>query len=76
LSGIILTEKLTPANGTLRAIEKLPFPVLLSGLDCYEVASRVHNLNVKTRAADTEKISVIRDLIAEHVDVNKILRAL
>jgi len=76
LSGMILTEKLKPANGTLRAIEKLPFPVLLSELDCYEVASRVHNLIVKTRAADTEKISVIRDLIAEHVDVAKILRAL
>ncbi|HEX4121391.1 MAG TPA: AAA family ATPase [Verrucomicrobiae bacterium] len=76
LSGIILTEKLTPTNGVLRLIEKLPFPVLLSDLDCYEVASRVHNLNIKTRAADTEKISVIRDLIAEHVDVNKILKAL
>jgi hypothetical protein len=76
LSGIILTEKLTPTEGVLRVIEKLPFPVLLSELDCYEVASRVHNLNIKTRAADTEKISVIRDLIAEHVDVNKILKAL
>jgi BioD-like phosphotransacetylase family protein len=40
------------------------------------VASQVHNLIVKTHAVDTEKISVIRDLIATHVDVNKILRAL
>lgn len=76
LSGMILTERLTPGDDVLRVIEKLPFPVLLSELDCYEVASRVHNLNIKTRAADTEKISVIRDLIASHVDVNKILRAL
>lgn len=75
LSGMILTE-LTPGNDVLRIIEKLPFPVLLSELDCYEVASRVHNLNIKTRAADTEKISVIRDLIGAHVDVNKILKAL
>ena len=42
----------------------------------YEVASRVHNLTVKTRPGDVEKISVIRDIIAENVDVNKILRAL
>jgi hypothetical protein len=76
LSGIILTEKLTPGNEVLRVIEDLPFPVLLSELDCYEVASRVHNLNIKTRAADTEKISVIRDLIAEHVNVEKILESL
>ncbi len=76
LAGMILTDKLKPVNGALRLIEKLPFPVLLAGEDSYEVASRVHNLIVKTRAADTEKISVIRDLIAGHVDVNKILRAL
>jgi BioD-like phosphotransacetylase family protein len=76
LAGMILTDKLKPVNGALRLIEKVPFPVLLAGEDSYEVASRVHNLIVKTRAADTEKISVIRDLIAGHVDVNKILRAL
>jgi BioD-like phosphotransacetylase family protein len=50
--------------------------VLLAAEDSYEVASRVHNLNVKTRPGDTEKISVIRDIIATHVDVNKILCAL
>ncbi|MGA2176695.1 MAG: AAA family ATPase [Verrucomicrobiota bacterium] len=76
LAGMVLTEKLTPVNGVLRLIEQASFPVLLADEDSYEVASRVHNLIVKTRAADTEKISVIRDLIAEHVDVNKILRAL
>jgi hypothetical protein len=76
LAGMILTEKIKPANGALRVIENAPFPVLLAGEDSYEVASLVHNLTVKTHPADTEKISVIRDLIASHVDVNKILRAL
>ncbi len=76
LSGMILTEQLPPSADSLRAIATLPFPVLLSELDCYEVASHVHSMIVKTRAADTEKISVIRDLIADHVDVSKILKAL
>ena len=76
LAGMVLTEKIKPVNGVLRVIEKAPFPVLLAVEDSYEVASRIHNLIVKTRAADTEKISVIRDLIATHVDVDKILRAL
>jgi BioD-like phosphotransacetylase family protein len=76
LAGMVLTEKIKPVNGVLRVIEKAPFPVLLAEEDSYEVASQVHNLIVKTHAADTEKISVIRDLIASHVDVNKILRAL
>jgi hypothetical protein len=76
LSGIVLTENLRPNPAVLRIIEKAAFPVLLAAEDSYEVASRVHNLIVKTRPGDTEKISVIRDIIAAHVDVNKILRAL
>ncbi len=76
LAGMVLTEEIKPVNGVLRAIEKAPFPVLLAGEDSYGVASKVHNLIVKTRAADTEKITLIRDLIAAHVDVNKILCAL
>jgi BioD-like phosphotransacetylase family protein len=76
LAGMVLTGNFTPVNGVLRVIEKTPFPVLLAEEDSYGVASQVHNLNVKTRAADTEKISLIRDLIATHVDVKKILSAL
>ncbi len=76
LAGVVLTENLRPSPAILRIIEKAPFPVLLAAEDSYEVASRVHNLIVKTRPGDTEKISIIRDIIAAHVDVNKILRAL
>ncbi len=76
LSGMVLTDKIKPTNGLLRMIENAPFPILLADEDSYEVASSVHNLTVKTRAADTEKITLIRDIIAENVDVAKILRAL
>ena len=50
--------------------------ILLAKQDSYEVASKVHDLIVKTRPDDTEKISVIRDLIAKYVDVGKILKGL
>jgi len=60
----------------LKLIQEMPFPVLLAREDSYHVASTVHDLTVKTRPNDTEKISLIRDLIAEYVDVNKILKAL
>jgi BioD-like phosphotransacetylase family protein len=76
LAGVVLTGEFNPEPAVSRIIEKLPFPVLLAADDSYEVASAVHNLIVKTRAADTEKISVIRDIIATHVDVNKILKAI
>jgi BioD-like phosphotransacetylase family protein len=51
----------------------MPFPVLSAKDDSYEVASKVHDLIVKTKPDDTEKICLIRNLIAEHVDVEKIL---
>jgi hypothetical protein len=76
LAGIILTGNIRPSDSVLKIIRTLPFPVLKSYEDSYHVASRVHDLTVKTRPDDTRKISLIRDLVAEHVDVNKILKAL
>ena len=76
LAGIVLTGGLRPSETVLKVIQALPFPVLLACEDSYEVASKVHDLIVKTRPDDTAKIALIRDLIAEHVDVEKILDAL
>jgi BioD-like phosphotransacetylase family protein len=49
---------------------------LLAQADSYQVASRVHNLTVKTRPNDAEKISLIRNLVAQNVNVKKIINAL
>jgi BioD-like phosphotransacetylase family protein len=76
LAGMVLTGNLRPSAGVMKVIQELPFPVLLAQEDIYQVASHIHDLTVKTRPHDTQKISVIRDLIAKHVDVNKILEAL
>ena len=76
LAGIVLTGNLRPSHSVLKVIQEMPFPVLLSAQDSYEVASCVHDLTVKTRPNDTLKISLIRDLIAEHVNVQQILNSL
>jgi BioD-like phosphotransacetylase family protein len=76
LAGIVLTGGLRPSESVVKVIRGMLFPVLLAKQDSYEVASKVHDLTVKTRPDDTEKISIIRDLIAQYVDVNKILKAL
>jgi BioD-like phosphotransacetylase family protein len=76
LAGIVLTGNLRPGSSVLKVIRELPFPVLLAKDDSYEVASKVHDLIVKTRPDDLDKIALIRDLIARHVDVNRILNAL
>jgi BioD-like phosphotransacetylase family protein len=76
LAGIVLTGNLRPGEHVMKLIREMPFPVLLAKQDSYEVASKVHDMTVKTRPDDTEKINLIRDLIAKHVDVKRILAAL
>jgi BioD-like phosphotransacetylase family protein len=76
MAGIVLTGGLRPAENILKLIRTLPIPVLLAQADSYQVASQVHNLTVKTRPNDAEKISVIRDIVAKNVNLKKILQAL
>src|SRR5689334_20781155 len=76
MAGVVLTGNLRPGHSVLKAIREMPFPVLLAKEDSYEVASKVHDLTVKTRPGDSEKISLIRDIVAQNVDVDRILSAL
>src|SRR5471032_2679968 len=76
MSGIVLTGGLRPSASVLKAMQAMPIPVLLAKADSYEVASKVHNLIVKTRPADAEKISLIRDIVAKNVNVKKIIDSL
>ena len=76
MAGIVLTGNLRPNASVLKVIRAMPIPVLLTVEDSYRVASKVHDLTVKTRPNDAGKISLIRDLIARNVDLEKILKAL
>jgi BioD-like phosphotransacetylase family protein len=76
MAGVVLTGGLQPGNGALRAVRAMRIPVLLARDDSYQVASTVHDLTVKTRPSDAQKISLIRDLVAKNVNVKKILDSL
>jgi BioD-like phosphotransacetylase family protein len=76
MAGIVLTGGLRPGDPVLNALRALPIPVLLTKADSYQVASKVHNLTVKTRPTDAKKIALIRDIVAKHVNVKKIIEAL
>ena len=41
--------------------------------DTYTVASEIHDLLVKTHAADVEKIAMIKELVAASLDIDRIL---
>jgi BioD-like phosphotransacetylase family protein len=76
MAGIVLTGNLRPGGSALKAIRSIPLPVLLAEEDSYEVASKVHDLIVKIRPTDEAKIALVRDLIANNVNLKKILESL
>ena len=76
MAGIVLTGGLRPGASVLKALQTMPIPVLLAKADSYQVASRVHDLTVKTTPADAEKISLICDIVARHINVKKIIDSL
>ncbi len=76
MAGIVLTGGLRPNDNVLKIIQHIEAPFMLAKDDSFEVASKVNNLIVKTRPADSEKISLIRDIVAKHVNVKRIIEAL
>ena len=60
----------------LKQLRELPCPVIITGKDSYNAASVVHDLIVKTRPDDSQKIQLIQEIISKNVNLNRILNAL
>jgi BioD-like phosphotransacetylase family protein len=71
--GLVLTGGYRPAPATVEAIRCAGLFAVLVDDDAYTVASQIHDLLVKIHPADREKIEVIKGLVAEHLDVERIL---
>jgi BioD-like phosphotransacetylase family protein len=73
LAGFVLTGGYKPRQRDLDLIQQEKLFVFLVEQDTYEAASAVHDLLVKTHPADREKIEMTRNLVSEHLDIDKIL---
>jgi dethiobiotin synthase len=73
VAGIILTGKATPHRNVLHLIRDLRLPVIQVKEDTFTVASYIHDLIVKIRPTDTDKIRATEKLIEEFVDIDRIL---
>lgn len=71
--GLVLTGGYRPSQTVIDEIQWADLFATLVEEDTYVVASEVHDLLVKTHPADTEKIDLIKALVAEHLDVDRIL---
>jgi hypothetical protein len=71
--GLVLTGGYRPRPAVVNAITRADLFATLVPADTYSVASEVHDLLVKTHPADREKIELIKQLVAENLDVDRIL---
>ena len=75
IAGIILTNDILPHPKLLELLTRTDLPVIAAREDAYAITSKIHNMTVKTQPQDVDKISVIKRLVTEHVDMNKLLAA-
>ena len=71
--GLVLTGGYRPSPAVLEAIRRADLFATLVTEDTYAVASEVHDLLVKTHPADLVKIELIKQLVADNLDIDRIL---
>jgi len=76
VSGIILSGGIIPSPRIMDLLHKAGIPVLLAKTDTYTVASCIHDLTVKIRPQDANKINAAIELIKDNVDLESILRGI
>ena len=70
--GLVLTGGYRPRPAVIDAIRRADLCATLVNEDTYAVASEVHDMLVKTHAADLVKIELIKQLVAGNLDVDRI----
>ena len=73
ICGMVLTCGITPQASIMELLVKANIPVLLAKADTYDVATCVHDITVKIRPCDKDKIEAVEKLIRENIDFKKIL---
>jgi hypothetical protein len=75
VGGLILSGGLFPSKRIMWALKRSRIPTLLSRLHTYEVASNVHDLRVKIKSRDKNKVKLAIDMVEKYIDLDRIIRA-
>ena len=75
-AGIVLTGGITLRSPALGIIRRAGIPVLVSRDHTYKVASDVHQMVIKIRHTDVEKVLLARELVRKYVDVGAVWKSL
>ncbi|MCM8799827.1 MAG: AAA family ATPase [Candidatus Omnitrophica bacterium] len=73
---LVLSGKGHPSKIFISIFDKNKLPVLLSKRDTYTTTCILNNINVKIRPQDKEKIKIVENLVANYVDIKKILNGI
>lgn len=73
IAGLVVTNDVRPHPKLAELLAQTEIPVIATREESYEVTSRINHMSVKTQPQDADKFPIIKQLIAEHVDLAKIV---
>ena len=76
LAGMVFTNARRPSDRDIEALRGAGIFALLVEDEIYPVASQLHTLLIKTHVQDRVKIEAIKQVVAEHFDVDTLLERL
>lgn len=76
ISGIVLTNGMTPAPRILSMLKQVGIPVVLTDRECFDTTRKINRMIVKTQPGDSDKVSTIESLIQKNIDIPRILAAI
>ncbi len=76
IAGLILSGGFAPKRRIYNALKKTDIPTLMSRFDTYDVASRVHDLTVKIKSRDKNKVKLAIDMIEKYVYIERVVKSL
>ncbi|MFQ5952598.1 MAG: phosphotransacetylase family protein [Candidatus Omnitrophota bacterium] len=73
IAGLILSGGMGPTRRVYSALKNTSIPTLITWFPTYDVASKVHDLTVKIKLRDKNKVNLVMDMIERHVDIDKVV---
>ena len=73
IAGLLVTNDVKPHPKLAELLAMTDIPVIATKEESYEVTSRINHMSVKTQPQDHDKFPMIKNLIADHVDLAKLI---
>ncbi|MGB2599707.1 MAG: AAA family ATPase [Candidatus Omnitrophota bacterium] len=76
IAGLILSGGMGPTRRVYGALKNTSIPTLVTRFATYDVASKIHDLTVKIKLRDKNKLNLVMDMIERYVDIDKVVSSL